>query len=90
MGKSHKNENNPCISLDQIYLPKFHENILKYYKLDLFKEIAIGFNHMTSESPASLSDSLFRFVHSAVILAFGSYLVLCVVLLVSHLTMPNP
>ena len=35
--------------------------MLKYYRLNLFKEIAIGYNHSlqtTSESPASLSDGL--------------------------------
>ena len=45
----------------QIYLPKLHENI-KYYWLNLFKEIAINFNRSlqtTSESPTSLSDALF-------------------------------
>ena len=43
------------ISLYQIYLLKY-ENILKYSKLHLFKEIATGFNHglqTTSESPES-------------------------------------
>ena len=43
LSKLHKNENNTDISLSQIYLWKFNENILKYYTLDLFKEI--GFNH---------------------------------------------
>ena len=53
-----KKENNTDISLYQI---KLHENILKYWGLDLFKEITIGFNHdqkMTSESLASFSDGL--------------------------------
>ena len=36
-----KNENYIDVPLYQIYLPKLHENILKYYRL--FKEIAIGF-----------------------------------------------
>ena len=43
------------------HFSKLVENILKYYWLNLFKEIAIGFNHslqMTRESPASLSDGL--------------------------------
>ena len=57
-----KDESNSDISLYEIYLPKSHENILKYCRLNLFKEIAIGFNHdieMTLEkSPASLSNSL--------------------------------
>ncbi len=59
--KLRKNENNTDISFYQIYLPKLHKNILKYYRLNLFKEIAIGFNHglqMTSESLASLLDGL--------------------------------
>ncbi len=46
------------ISLYQIYLPKLHENILKYYRLNLFKEIAIIFNlelQTTPESPANVS-----------------------------------
>ena len=38
-----KNENNTDISLYPIYLPKLHENILKYNRLNLFKEINIGF-----------------------------------------------
>ena len=38
-------ENNIDISLYQIYLPKLHENILKFYRLNLFKEIVIGSNH---------------------------------------------
>ena len=40
--KLHKNENNLDISFYQIYLPKLLKNILKYYWLNLFKEIAIG------------------------------------------------
>ena len=50
---------NTDISLDQIYLWRLQENILKYYSLNIFKGITIGFNHgpqMTSESLASLSD----------------------------------
>ena len=38
--------------------PKLHENILKNSRLNVFKEIAIGFNHgiqMISESPVGLS-----------------------------------
>ena len=33
----HKKENNTNILLYQIYLPKLPENILKYYRLNLFK-----------------------------------------------------
>ena len=43
--KLHKNENTTDITLYQIYLIKLHENILKYYRFNLFKQIAIGFNH---------------------------------------------
>ena len=49
-----KNENNTDVSLYQTYSLKLHENILKYYKLDLFKEIDISLNHApltTSEPP---------------------------------------
>ena len=59
--KLRKNENNTDISLYLIYLPKLYENILKYYRLNSFKEISIGFNHglqTTSKSPANLSDGL--------------------------------
>ena len=59
--KSCKNKNNTYITLCQIYLLKLHENIQKYYRLNLFKEISIGCQHehqTTSESPASLSDGL--------------------------------
>ena len=59
--KIHKNENDTHIPLYQIYLPKLHENKLKHYRLNLFKEIAIGLNNgllTTSESFASLSDGL--------------------------------
>ena len=37
-----KNENNTDVLLYQIYFPKLHENILKYYRLNLFKEIITG------------------------------------------------
>ena len=45
-----KNENSTDISLYRMYLPKLLENILKF---NLFKDIAIGFNHdfQTSEFP---------------------------------------
>ena len=42
----HKNANRTNILLYQIYLPKLHENILKYYRLDLFKVITIGFLYL--------------------------------------------
>ena len=56
--KLYKNKNNTDIS----DLSELHENILKKYKLNLFKEIAVDFNHslqMTSESSVSFSDGLF-------------------------------
>ena len=59
--KLRQNKNNTNSSLYQIYLPKLHGNFLKYYRLDLFKEITIDFNHgfqTTLQSPASLSDGL--------------------------------
>ena len=43
--KLRQNENNSEISLYHIHLARLNENILKYYWLDLFKEIAIGFNY---------------------------------------------
>ena len=49
------------ITLYQIYWEKLHENILRFYRLNIFKEITIGFNYglqMTLESPASLSDGI--------------------------------
>ena len=82
MSKLRKNEKNAKISLYKIYLPKVHENIMECYRLNLFKEVAIGFNYglqMTSETPTSLSNGVF----AAVILAFSSSLVLHKVLLVS-------
>ena len=57
-----KNENNTDIQFYQIYLFRLHENILKYYRLNLFNEVAIGINHclrMILESLVSLSNSLF-------------------------------
>ena len=59
--KLRKNENNTDSRFYQIYLPKLHEKVLKYYRLDLSKEIAIGFKHSLqtiTESPASLFKSL--------------------------------
>ena len=56
-----KNENNFDISLYQIYQPKSQENILKYYRLNLFKENIIEFNdshQITLESPARFFDCL--------------------------------
>ena len=55
--KLRKNWNYTDTSLYQIYLLKLHENILKPYRLDLFKEITIDFKrdlNMTSKFPASL------------------------------------
>ena len=53
-----KNKYITNISLHQIYLPNFYENILKYYRLNPFKVTIIYFKHnvqMTSECE-SLSD----------------------------------
>ena len=58
-------KNDIAISLFKVYLPKLLENILKYYCLDLFKEITIDFNycfHTTRESPASLSNGLLVYI----------------------------
>ena len=49
------NENNSDILIYQLYLLKLHENVLKYYRLDLFEEITIGDLQMTSESPSRFS-----------------------------------
>ena len=60
--KLDKDENNTGISLYEIYSSKLHEYILKYYGLNLFKEIAIDFKYgfqTTLETSASLFDSLF-------------------------------
>ena len=54
LSKLCKNEKITDISFYQMHLPKLLENILKYYRLNSFKEIAIGFNHsfqMIMESP---------------------------------------
>ena len=59
--KLQKNENNTGIALNQIYLPKLHENILIHYRSNLFKEIAIVLGHgfqTTLKSPASRFDGL--------------------------------
>ena len=59
--KLRKKENNTDIALYPIYLPKLHENILKYYRCNLFKEISIGFNYglrTTLKSPVSHSNVL--------------------------------
>ena len=75
LSKLHKNENKTDNSLYQIYLLNLQKNILKYYRLNLFKEIAIGFNHsfqMTLEHPASLT-TLFKLVNAAITLTLISY-----------------
>ena len=56
-----QNENNTDISFYSIYLPKLHENILKYYRLNSSQEITIYFNcslQSTLDSSASFLDSL--------------------------------
>ena len=57
MSKKYKNENHTDIPLYDF--AKLYENVLKYYSLNLFKEITSGFNHglqTKSESPASFFD----------------------------------
>ena len=54
--KLHKNERNTDISLYQLHLPKLYKNILKYYRLNSFKEIAIGFNHGLHTTLGFLAD----------------------------------
>ena len=56
-----ENENNTDTSFYPLYLPKLHKDILKYFRLNLVKEIPIGFNHgfkMTLESSSSFFNSL--------------------------------
>ena len=69
LSKLCKTENNTNISLYPIYLPKLHENILKYYRFNLFKEIAIDFNHSLYMTLEILKDfltvSLFKLVNAA-------------------------
>ena len=53
--------NDPDISHNHIYLLKLHGNILKYYRLNLLKEIVNNFSHglqSTLESPASFFNGL--------------------------------
>ena len=71
LSKICKNENNNYIALYQICLPKLRENILQYYRLNLFKEIIIGFNHDVQVFPMVL----FKLLNAAVILAFSSPLI---------------
>ena len=59
--KLRKNENYTDILPYQIYFSKLSENLLKYYWLNVFKEIATDFNpgfQTTTESPTGLSNSL--------------------------------
>ena len=92
MGKfseSRKNGNNIHISFYQIYLPKLPENTLKNYRLNLFKDIAIDFNHGLQTSSESLAILMLKFVNATVILAFSSSLALCRFLLVSWSAVPH-
>ena len=94
LSKLCKNENNTNISLYQIYLPKLQENILKYYRFNLFKEIAIDFNHgigtIQNLLQAFPTASLFKLLNAAVILPFSSFLVLQRVWEVPCSTTPTP
>ena len=59
--KLNRHENNFKILLYQVYLPTFYENILKYFRLDFFKEITFDFNQRIQknlESSTSLSNGL--------------------------------
>ena len=78
-----KNKNDTNISLYQIYLPKLHGNILKYYESNLFKEIPIVFKH------GFFHGRLDKFLNVAIILSLNSSLVLHRVLFVSNLIMPH-
>ena len=74
-----------------MYLPKLHENILKYYRLNLFKEIRLASTMVArwlwNLLQAFLMVFLFDLLNPAIILAFCSSLVLLGVLLVSCSTM---
>ena len=84
--KLHKREHSTDILLYHIYLPKLQENILKYYQLDLFKEITIGWIlgfQMTLESFAFPTVFLLNVV---IIFVFNLFSVLLRVLLVYRST----
>ena len=81
----HKNENNPDI---------LHESILRYCRLNLFKEIAIGLKHRlqtTLKSFANLYDDLlfFKIVNAVVIFVFSWSLVFHESLLFSRWAAPH-
>ena len=42
LSKLHKIKNDTDISLHLIYFPKLHKNILKFYRLNLYKEIPLA------------------------------------------------
>ena len=48
-----QNENDTDISLYRMSLQKLNENILKYSRLNFFKEITIGFNNGLQTTSAS-------------------------------------
>ena len=69
-----------------------YENYMKHLKIlsiNLFKEIAPGFNHiLLTIWKISANLSLFKLVNTAVIFVFSSSLMLHVVLWVSYSTVP--
>ena len=88
--KLRKHENNSDILLYQIYLPKFHVNILKYYRLNIFKEIVISFKKDLQNLRYAFSTvSLFKLVDVTFILIFSSSFVLRGVLLVCLSNTPH-
>ena len=74
--KLHKNENNTDISLYLIYLPKLHKNILKYFRLNQLKEIAIHFSQPQNFLLVFQMVFLFERVTSSLFLAFSLSLLL--------------
>ena len=90
LSKLYKMKKSSDILICQVYLPKLHENVLKYYRLNLFKEIAISYNHglkMTSESPKTfLTVSLVKLVNATITFVSSWSLVLLGVFLVSFST----
>ena len=82
-----KSINNTDISFYQIYLPKLHENILKYYWINLFKKLTLASTSTSRQLPNLLKAfsifSLFKLINTAIILTFTSFLWLHWFLLVS-------
>ena len=86
-----KNENYTDISSYQIYLIELHENILKYYRFNLFKEIPLDFSHslqITLESPASPFDNFLVWIDKCGHYPCLQFILLQWVLFISCLTPP--